>query len=602
MRPVTVARDGTMRLAAHEEDGQFCLTVSVGTTVDGVACADSSDAGVVLGVEGDSGSQSIAVAVTAAAATVEVRRAGRLLAAGPTVAGEAYRGLRAGSVRFALVRLPLYAPEDGLRIRALDAAGVVRETLAADPAELVSEHRSLLSGRSGRSRWSVTLERSSSLRPTVLDLDHEAVSRCISVTTGTADGSSSSDACFADVAPALLPNIGRALGEPRVADGCDPAFRLVHGIVDGAVSRVSVLLGDGRRVSARTAQVPSRPQVAYALAVRASAAVRSVRIEPAGGPSRVVKLAKAPLRVLCANPDEVASIDLSAPLDNPLLITPLGPLTTLASTPPVRIADGPDDTLCLAFAAAPLSALGCNVVSPYLSRARKVLDSTDSPRAFAVALPASVAAMRISTTRGPARANATLVPGGYGGRYAGRVRVAVAAISGYAELAKVDYLDATGRVLYREPASPVAALGDSVVSGPRRLAGRPGRPSLWQTSYSGGGATSRCLALTGGRAPARDAPCVSREPGLTALLSASCASRRLTVGVTAPAGARVTARLSKGRARAFTLLAGAGLLTLPSRAGLRSLTIAPRGDRARGLRVRAPSGAGQCGWEAALTR
>ena len=210
--------------------------------------------------------------------------------------------------------------------------------------------------------------------------------------------------------------------------------------------------------------------------------------------------------------------------------------------------------------------------------------------------------MRIFAERGGARDVATIAAGGYAGRYAGHVRIAVTAITGYAELARIDYLDGSGRVLYSEPPNPVSGLGEPTVSPARRLLGRPGRPSLWQTSIRANGETSRCLTLTDGGPPAKDAPCEDRGRGLTALLAASCATRRLTVAVGAPAGARVIARLAGGRARALKLRDGAGLLTLSRSSGLRSLSIGRRGARTRTLRMDAPAGVKQCGWRAALTR
>ena len=59
-----------------------------------------------------------------------MRRAGQLLASGPAVAGAAYKGVRAGSVRFALLRLPKAARTDGLRVRALAADGALISVLA----------------------------------------------------------------------------------------------------------------------------------------------------------------------------------------------------------------------------------------------------------------------------------------------------------------------------------------------------------------------------------------------------------------------------------------------------------------------------------------
>ncbi|MBA3747184.1 MAG: hypothetical protein H0W96_06775, partial [Solirubrobacterales bacterium] len=123
----------------------------------------------------------------------------------------------------------------------------------------------------------------------------------------------------------------------------------------------------------------------------------------------------------------------------------------------------------------------------------------------------------------------------------------MAAITGTRELARVQYLDDAGRLLYTEPSNPFTEFLDDLdlrTFAVRRLIGQPARPSLWQASSRADGELSRCLTLTEGPAPARDAPCEDRGSGLTALLAASCATHRLTIAVTAPAGARVRARLS----------------------------------------------------------
>jgi len=479
---------------------------------------------------------------------------------------------------------------------------MVHETIS-DDEKLVSGRRLLLSGRSGRARWSVTSERSSELTSSVADLDHETVSTCVSVITGTADDKAATNRCSADLPPESVPNLASAYGEPATADRCKPTIRVVHGVVDGAVKRVGVRLGNGRRVTARVAAVPSRAQVVFVAAVRASDAVRSVRIEPADGPPRVVTLAAAPLRVLCATPRAVDEVVLDGP-DNLPQVFPPGPVTTVASTPPVRIADGPSETLCLAHADTPFTVLGCNVVSPYLSQARTLFDDDDAPRAFVAALPARVATMRISAEGGAVRDIATIAADGYAGRYAGFVRFAVAPVTSYGELAKVDYLDEAGRVLYHKAPDIFDELNalDSRSLPARRLFGRPGRPSLWQTTTRLEGEVSHCVTLTDGPAPPHEGRCENRGPGLTALLAASCATRRLTVAVAVAPGARVLARLSGGRTRRLALRQGAALLTLPPAAGLRSLTMLRPGRSPRALGVDAPAGAAQCGWRAAFSR
>jgi len=203
------------------------------------------------------------------------------------------------------------------------------------------------------------------------------------------------------------------------------------------------------------------------------------------------------------------------------------------------------------------------------------------------------------------RAIPTIVAADYVGRYAGHVRFVVAPIAGHEELENVDYVDETGRVLYSEQPDIFDYLNSlsSRTYPAQRLFGGPGRPSLWQTATRLEGELSHCLTLTGGPAPpSGEGPCEDRGPGLTVLLAASCASRRLTVAVAVPPGARVLARLSRGSDRRMALRGGAALLTLPPATGLRSLTMLRRGSPARSLRLNAPAGSAQCGWRAALKR
>jgi len=89
------------------------------------------------------------------------------------------------------------------------------------------------------------------------------------------------------------------------------------------------------------------------------------------------------------------------------------------------------------------------------------------------------------------------------------------------------------------------------------------------------------------------------------LLHASCASHRLTVAVAVSTGSRVLINTGRSR-RSLALRRGVGLLTLPSRSPLASLTIVRgphtrlRGPLTRRVAVGAPSGRSQCGWSAAL--
>jgi hypothetical protein len=268
-------------------------------------------------------------------------------------------------------------------------------------------------------------------------------------------------------------------------------------------------------------------------------------------------------------------------------------VTTVAGPPAFRIADGPDGTLCLALGSRPFTALGCRLVSPRLADLAGVVDDPQRPRAFVVALPASVARARVVAKGGAARAVALLPGAGYAGPYAGHVRFATATIASASE--RLELFDGAGKLLYRD------ATGEDVAAPrqmpPRRIAGRPGRPSLWRTAVRYGSETTRCLTLTGGRRPGSESSCEETIGGvLSAVLGTPCATHQLSVGIVAPAGSRVSARLSGGRVRALALRRGAAMLTVARSVGLRSLKIVRKG-RSRTLTVDAPAGARQCGWQ-----
>ena len=128
----------------------------------------------------------------------------------------------------------------------------------------------------------------------------------------------------------------------------------------------------------------------------------------------------------------------------------------------------------------------------------------------------------------------------------------------------------------------------------RRVAGRAGAPSLWQTNVREVTDTKRCLSLTVGPAPGPTEDCQSTGSDAV-LLAASCATRRLSVGIAVRAGTRVVADTGGTTRRAVRLRRGKAVLTLPGARPLRSLTFIRRG-RKRRVEIGAPPAARQCGW------
>jgi hypothetical protein len=594
---VVVASDGDTELVAGDETNDLC--VGVRTRADTSKSCEMFGRGVVdLGGPQD-GARYAAVGVAASAATVEVRRAGQLVVSGSTVAGEAYKGKRAGQVRFALLRLPDNTREDGLRVRGLDAAGALVTVLAPDAdSELVLARGRLLSGRSGRLRWSIDANQASELEPTVVDLGHERVSACAVTRIHSGGATAKSSGC---VGPTPFENLEIFNGEltANTDELCSPEFRLLHGVAEAG--SVTVLLGDGRKRIARTAAFGDGRRIVYALVIPHDVAVRSITFAGGAAGSRVLAVGLAPLHVLCPNIDEETNLldgpdgaeELASLIAHPPPLTLPGPVTTLAGSG-TRVTDGPGDTLCLAVANQPFSAFGCQIVAPTFDDLAGTVDDFTDPRAFVLALPARVAAIRIGAPGGPL---IPTVPGaGYAGAYAGHVRFAAGTATAASQLDSLDLLDGAGAVLHRERTTPDrVGSGGTGVTDRRRIAGRPGRPSLWQTSYRG---PYRCVALTTGPRPATGTACQNFRSRSTVLLAVSCATHRLTVAVTPGAGARVLANTGASRPRAIPLRHGAGLLTLPASRPLRSLTYVRRG-RSTTVRISAPAGARQCGWSAA---
>ena len=601
-KPAEIVADGPVTLTAYDDGDTLCLGLD--ESGGGTTCSRPEDGIVIVAEAPNGGTRYVGTAVDAAAARVEVRRAGRLLGGGPTVDGAAYSGRFAATVRFALVRIPVSPQFDGLRVHAFDAAGtLIGVASAGRDDERVFDRRRVLSGRSGNVRWLLSSHRTSRLTPALFDLAHETLSRCVDIRISRGLGSGGSSSCVSDAPRDTLGFFEGSPAEASSADQCGPDFRLVNGVVASSVQRVTVLLGDGSRRKARTAALPGRRELVYALTVGRGDAVRGVELDPRSGATRTVRLAKAPLTVVCADESRnsigtISSFGFPSLTDLPL-VTPVGPVTTIPGTPPMRVADGPGDTLCVALAALPFNAFGCAIVGPDLEEVLGATDNFTAPRSFALAVPATVATVRISGAGGmPTQDIATVAGTGYAGRYGGLVRFAAGTVAKTADLAGITYLDATGKVLFRDRPSADDETDTSRTFPARRIAGRAGAPSLWQTTTRFGSQRSDCLQLTSGRRPPNDETCATFRSNATVLLEASCATRRLTVAVAVTRGSRVFADTGDGPLRPITLRNGAGITTLAPGRPLRSVRIVRKGTTKR-VAIDAPPAGRQCGWTAA---
>ncbi len=603
--PVVVASDGRVELVVSDDDGELCLGVRPGV-LSVTACEKASTGIVVTGENGPV--VHVGAAVPSSAASVEVRRTGRLVGTAATVPGEAYKGAAAGKVRFALARLAPGTPDDGLRVHAKDGAGRLVAVLTSLDGDLLLERRRLLRGRSGPVTWTLDDERTASLEPSVIDLAREDVRRCIELTLssqGPLVGPSGQAIC-AGSGP--RDSLGFEVDSARASllDRCSPDVRLVYGVVPASVRRVTVVLGDGRRRSAQTTALNGGLWRAYALAIARRDAVRGVTIAGVGAPERFLRRAAAPLSVFCAGPDDetlISDLFLAALLNELPPVTPAGPVATIAGSPTIRVADGSGDTLCLAIGDRPFTPLGCAVISPSFESGPGALDRARDPTQFALAVPASVAAIRLSSAdRSVVRTIPTVAGEAYTGRYAGFARfVAVAGADGR-ELVRLEMLDEAGAVLHEEESAgevPFELANPRVLTA-RRVAGRIGGPSLWQTTLRTADETRHCLALTAGPRPAEEDRCQATRSDRSVLLSSSCAPRRLTVAVVAAPGTHVRADVDAASPRPLRLRNGVGLLTLPASKPLRALTLI-RSGRARRVQIQAPAATRQCGWRTIRT-
>jgi hypothetical protein len=596
--PVVVARDGAATLTVEDVEGGLCLSTAGNTT-----CGDSADGVVVVGSDSQRGY--VGVAIMSAALRVEVRRAGALLGAAPTTDGAAYAGRSSGKVRFALVGVPASTRPRGLRVYGYDAAGALIAAVAG--SELVFDRRRVLKGRSGRARWSILSHRESRLTPALFDLAHETVSRCVEVEltksgVGGKRVSTDGGGCVSDPPRdnlSLLPGFG---GELELADECNPAVRLLHGVVDASVQRVTALRGDGTRRRARIAQLPGGDERVYALAIPRTHAVRSVQLRSRAG-SRTIEVREPPLAMACAEGENSLSTGFPAfgfgSLDDLPPVTPAGPVTAIPGDPAMRVADGPGDTLCVAVDAVPFNALGCAIVGPLSDEVLGVPDSLAKPRAFALAVPANVALVRITAGGRTIGEGATVAAPGYAGRYAGLVRFATLKVppGESFENGRPEYLDAAGRLLYREEEDSGSEPLPTVRALPaRRIAGRAGAPSLWQTTTFYGSQRLRCLRITPGPRPGNDAACAATRAAATVLLDAPCTTHRMTVAIAATPGSRASAETGSGR-RPIALRSGAGILTLAPGTSLRAVRIV-RSGRVKRVAINAAPVRDQCGWSA----
>jgi hypothetical protein len=328
--------------------------------------------------------------------------------------------------------------------------------------------------------------------------------------------------------------------------------------------------------------------------------VRSVTIPGTG----VLRPGLAPLSAICTEgglvsllvgTDSAALGPLALLLGRPP-VRPAGPVTTIPGSPAMQVADGPADTLCIALAGQPFEALGCAIVSPLVSHPLAVADDFRDPQALALAVPAQVATVRLSSTdRKLVRSIPTDPGSGYSGRYVGHVRFVAVSLANTARLTRFELLNAAGEVLFVDGDDPadddVAVLR---VGAARRVAGRAGATSMWQTNVRQGTRNERCLALTAGAAPGPTENCQSSGSDAV-LLDASCVTGRLSVGIAVRAGTRVVADTGGATRRRVRLRRGIALLTLSRARPLRSLTFIHRGHKRR-IAIGAPPAGRQCGW------
>lgn len=356
-------------------------------------------------------------------ARVEVEMTDGNRVATDTVTNDAYKGTRAGRIRFFLRDVPGvpdvvrgYAA-DGRLVGIGDASGHSGRTIRSD--EVLSSPG-----------LTVRVELQSVIEPSPLQLDRRSQHLCIRVTEDS--GSSSTCAGRTDPSSPLM---------LESTEGCHPRRSVLHGLVAKEGASLSLLLGSGRRITLPVHQLPQGydfPLAAVASPLPRGEAVRSVALLDASG-NRIAaqKAGLAPGGLRCASGRHSGSVSLGyAPVDLGSPSQDGAHAAVEAGGHRLMVADR-GDQLCNGFDELVLCELA-PVLPPFgiaLQQAGMV---------WAV-LSRHVMAVDLVGTDGTTARHSTSEGPGYKGQYAGKVRFLLVSAPG--RYKRVRLLDAEGRDL-----------------------------------------------------------------------------------------------------------------------------------------------------------
>jgi hypothetical protein len=556
-----VAREGAVSLHAEVRRGELCLTIFHRARQFGEECGDPPySAFRVIEVPGPGNTFGLAVAPSVSEVEVAVHRRPS------TASAEGF------DARFAIVHMrPVHI------LRLFDSAGVmIGANVSAEPLET----RRVTVARAGGAR--LMGYRSDQLVPDPIELDRTFTEACVELVRDR----SSLGTC-------VYSGLGRI--RTRLLPACRSAPAVLGGVVPAAADSVVVVLGDGRRLRARTHMLPLIVAArAFALPVPSGQAIRSVTVD--GEQGEVVATAAVrhePAGALCPPTGSRSTVfEDSADL---IAQRPAGALQAAATDGGHRllVADARGERgMCSGIDALP-DRLPCGPVTPDPELAAVFRQGG----AVAAILGREVASVDLRLTDGSLRR----VPTGAGerytgryagharfGRYAGDVRFFVAAVP-RGTVREAILRDAGGHELARHA---VSVRDDPQVAGRRRLAGLRvtalRQPGLVDTELR----PELCVHLDGVRLGDLELPgdpflCERRRADAPLVVTAPCRrARSALVGVARP-----------GRVPRVVLADGRVIRPLVAKLGRARLWVARPPRRAAVRRpVRLPPRSEQCGY------
>jgi hypothetical protein len=520
------------KLVAFLHRGQLCITIvekepSGLTALGGDSTCDAVPALTPFGHEeltwtnGDTHALT-AIAVGADTAAVEIRRGDRTVAHSKTM--DSPLPGAAADLRFALLETDHLSAADELAL--LDRSGTVRrayeehgldDLLPAGDADSWTTDAIVQRGRRDAVSWSLRAGTASVLESTPLQPERRVTRACLSFeSVGPSDG---------DVVP--YPNRtcdreedGPFLVVPSLEIECAPVGLRLAILARAPVSRVVVVLGNGRRQAIPLNAVPG------AVEIRAGAAVFGTgmalrRMVAFGRPGSTILTMRLGLEPVDASEgcSRLGHSFVYGAQRSDLVLAHAGPHT------PVVVDRGTD--ICVGVDRGLRAPTDCGPAPIDLDDAQLLSRQTPHGHYLLGIVPGDVAGARLELDDGTVfEVPATSIPG-YLGQYAGVLRMLAADIVGDHRVVDHQLLDARGRML-ESAFSPFAGPDRPALRRLTTLPRRPRTPAL-QVALRPGNAdqpSSACLAL----GPLREeSDCEHLSPGTTFAVRAECGPRRILV-------------------------------------------------------------------------